>query len=402
MFIAYTDRVNISVAAVAMRLEFGWTQTTKGLVLSSFFIGYLLLMIPGGWLARRYGGKRMLSVAVAGWSLFTLLTPWAASVSLGTLVAVRIALGLGEACLMPAAYDLFSRWVPEGERSRATTRFASGAPLGQIIGFSITGWLTGGFGWPISFYFFGAIGFLWTVIWLARITEDPATDPRITRQERELLLAQRPAETPMERASLRTLLLQAPVWAIFLSHFCANWGLYLLVSWLPSYFRDHMGLPLITAGLYSAAPWIAALAAGNLASVLADAAVARGSAVLIVRKLTVGIGLSGFALFLLLTREVHSSWQALTLICAATGALGISWAGFLPNMLDVAPRSSGMLMAVSNTLATIPGVAGVVITGWLLDRTGGYSVTFLLTASIAVAGALAYVLLAASRSLEHD
>ena len=79
MFIAYTDRVNISVASVAMREQFGWTQTVKGLVLSSFFVGYMLFMVVSGWLATRYGGKRVLAISVAWWSAFTVLTPWAAS-----------------------------------------------------------------------------------------------------------------------------------------------------------------------------------------------------------------------------------------------------------------------------------------------------------------------------------
>ena len=63
-FIAYTDRVNISVAAIAMKEDLGWTQTEKGLVLSSFFVGYMLFMFASGWLATRYGGKRVLGLAV--------------------------------------------------------------------------------------------------------------------------------------------------------------------------------------------------------------------------------------------------------------------------------------------------------------------------------------------------
>ena len=102
LFIAYTDRVNISVAAVAMREQLGWTQTTKGLVLSAFFIGYMLFMIASGWLASRYGGKRVLAAAVVIWSVFTLLTPWAAIHSIAVLVAVRIGLGIGEAAVAPA------------------------------------------------------------------------------------------------------------------------------------------------------------------------------------------------------------------------------------------------------------------------------------------------------------
>ena len=58
--IAYTDRVNISVAAVAMREHFNWSQTEKGFVLSAFFVGYLLFMFAGGVLATRVGGRNVL------------------------------------------------------------------------------------------------------------------------------------------------------------------------------------------------------------------------------------------------------------------------------------------------------------------------------------------------------
>jgi ACS family sodium-dependent inorganic phosphate cotransporter len=158
--------------------------------------------------------------------------------------------------------------------------------------------------------------------------------------------------------SVRRLLTKSPVWAIFIAHFCNNWGLYLLIAWLPSYFRDAMGLSFANAGVYAAAPWLAAFAAGNVVAVLADTAIARGAAVVLVRKLVVGVGLLGFAGFLLLVRDAHTATSALLLVGAATGALGICWSGFAPNMLDIAPRHCAMLIGVSNALATVPGVAG--------------------------------------------
>src|SRR5476651_246731 len=91
--IAYTDRVNISVAAVAMREHFGWSQTQKGWVLSSFFVGYLLFMFVGGVLATRYGGKKVLGWSVLSWSVFTLLTPLAAIASLPLLLVTRVGMG---------------------------------------------------------------------------------------------------------------------------------------------------------------------------------------------------------------------------------------------------------------------------------------------------------------------
>ena len=102
MFIAYLDRVNISVAAIAMQESLGWSETEKGLlVLSSFFIGYMASPDRGAcWLTSTAANAVMLWSLVA-WSVFTMLTPIAASASFAMLILVRIGLGLGEAPLSP-------------------------------------------------------------------------------------------------------------------------------------------------------------------------------------------------------------------------------------------------------------------------------------------------------------
>jgi ACS family sodium-dependent inorganic phosphate cotransporter len=61
VFICYIDRVNISVAIIPMAADLGWSMQTQGLVLSSFFVGYLLLQVVGGQLADRFGGKAVLA-----------------------------------------------------------------------------------------------------------------------------------------------------------------------------------------------------------------------------------------------------------------------------------------------------------------------------------------------------
>ena len=131
--IAFTDRVNISVAAVAMKEHFGWSQTQKGFVLAAFFVGYLLFMFAAGLLAQRFGGKRVLGYSVLAWSIFTLLTTPAATLSIAVLIAVRIAMGIGEAGMFPATYELFGRWVPPTERTRAVAFMTSGVPVGTLI-----------------------------------------------------------------------------------------------------------------------------------------------------------------------------------------------------------------------------------------------------------------------------
>jgi ACS family sodium-dependent inorganic phosphate cotransporter len=77
-FLSYADRVNMSVASIPMQAEFGWDETTKGLVMGSVFIGYIASQLIGGLLAARIGAKRLLGLAVTAFSILTLLTPLAA------------------------------------------------------------------------------------------------------------------------------------------------------------------------------------------------------------------------------------------------------------------------------------------------------------------------------------
>jgi MFS family permease len=125
MFLGYTDRVNLAVAAVAMRSQLHWSQSAKGLVLAGFFVGYFLFQVISGSLAQRFGGKRVLTVAVMWWSLCALLTPLAATASLALLIAARIGLGVGEAAVLPACYDLFSRWSWSAALSSTIPRSSS-------------------------------------------------------------------------------------------------------------------------------------------------------------------------------------------------------------------------------------------------------------------------------------
>jgi ACS family sodium-dependent inorganic phosphate cotransporter len=110
-------------------------------------------------------------------------------------------------------------------------------------------------------------------------------------------------------------------------------------------------------------------------------------------------GLVISAACLLGTRDVHSSAVALTLLCAATGALGLTWCGYAPGLIDVAPRHAALLGGFTNTVATIPGIVGVTVTGWLLDLTGTYSAAFILTAGVSLVSAMVFGLFFNARPL---
>jgi ACS family sodium-dependent inorganic phosphate cotransporter len=396
-FICYIDRVNLSVAVIPMQKAFGWSETTKGLVLSSFFIGYMLFQIPGGYLSNRWGGKVMLGAAVTWWSVFTLVTPAAAATSMPLLIAARIGLGLGEGAMFPAAYSLFGRWVPTAERSRAVSLLLSGVPLGTLFALGTTGWLVTSWGWSAPFYLFGVVGLIWALIWGRAIHDDPARHPRISDSELALIRSGGVVTQARTQVPWRLLLTAPAAWALILNHFCSNWVLYMLLAWLPSYFHGAQGLDTGKAGLFAAAPWLTMFVMVNVSGALADGLIRRGASLTVVRKLMQTAGLVGSAVFLMLAKDAGSANAALGLMCGALGMLACTWSGMMPNHLEIAPRYADVLMGITNTAATIPGIIGVAATGWLVEVTGTYASAFVLAAVINVFGAIIWLLFGTSR-----
>lgn len=401
MFIAYTDRVNISVAAIQMQADFGWTETTKGIVLSSFFFGYLLTQVLGGWLANRFGGRRVLGLAVISWSILTLVTPWAAALAFGVLIAARVALGMGESLAGPSIYNILNRWVPPGERSRALALVLTGSTLGAPLALALTGWLVGSFGWEMSFYGFAALGFVWAAVYFWMTSEDPADHPTISNEERDLLAKHGDDNSPIDKPPVPwgTIVRQPAVWALAFNNFCALWTVYVFLAWLPSYFSAVQGLSLTSAGFYSAAPWVTMAIMLNVAGWLADGMIARGRSRTFVRKLMQSVGLLGSAGFLLFVGQAATPLAALVLTCGGLGMSAFCYSGFAVNPLDLSPKYADVLVGISNTFGTLPGIIGVAVTGWLVDITGAYSAAFFLAAGISVAGTIVFLAFGTGRQV---
>ena len=73
--------------------------------------------------------------------------------------------------------------------------------------------------------------------------------------------------------------------------------------------------------------------------------------------------------------------------------------GFVVNHMDIAPRSAGTLMGITNTAATIPGIIGVYVSGLILDATGSWALVFQVTAGVTLFGLLFYLVFGSAKQL---
>ena len=400
VYICMIDRIAISIAIIPMAEDNGWSPTIQGAVMSAFFLGYVTLQIPAGYLSDRFGGKWVLGLGVLFWSLFTLLTPASAALGITMLLACRFLMGVAEAVTWPSIYSLYSRWVHPDRRASAVGLMNSGISGGSVIALICTPWLISVWSWQGAFYLYGLLGILWFGVW-APLARSRPTEP--TQWETESATAQAPVETPQSdslsgtqypRLTVGRMLRSRAVWAIAIAHICINWSLYLVLSWFPTFVNRELGADLQLAGFLALAPTIVSLIMAPFAGRLFDRLVANGRDRLKVRRAMQSLAFVGITLAMMAITLTDSLILSVTVITLSNALTAFSIGGFATNHLDIAPNQSGLLMGVTNTLAAVSSSASVFVSGWIQDLSGGWDAVFLTAAAVSVFGAVVYASLA--------
>eukprot|EP00250_Pteridium_aquilinum_P019249 c24363_g1_i1 orf=303-2168(+) len=387
------DRVNMSIAILPMSAEFNWDHTTVGLVQSSFFWGYLLTQIAGGIWADSIGGKQVLGFGVVWWSLATIATPIAAKLGLPCLLLVRACMGIGEGVAMPAMNNLLSKWVPVSERSRSLALVYSGMYLGSVAGLAFSPSLVHRYGWPSVFWSFGSLGAFWYLSWQRLAASSPHDDPDITDEEKKLILGNNLKKEPVTEIPWKLLLSKAPVWALIVCHFCHNWGTFILLTWMPTYYCQVLKFNLMESGMFSVLPWLTMALSANLGGWIADTLVSRGVSVTVVRKVMQTLGFLGPAFFLTQLSHISSPFQAVLCMMCSQGFDAFSQSGLYSNHQDIGPRYAGVLLGLSNTAGVLAGVIGTAATGYILQH-GSWDDVFKVAVGLYLCGTVIWNLFA--------
>ncbi|CAJ0578784.1 unnamed protein product, partial [Mesorhabditis spiculigera] len=387
--------------------EFDWSKEVKGSILGAFFNGYLCSQILGGYLASRFGGKRVILYTVLGSSLLTLLSPIAARTHHMALYALRTVIGFLQGATFPAMHTMWALWGPPLERSVLTGVSYAGAQIGNMLVLSVSGILCEhGFdgGWPSIFYSFGVFGVIWCACWHYFTSDRPSTHTRISKEEAEYIESSleetmgkstdKPRATPW-----MSLLTSRAVWACWIGHFAGDWGAYTMMLALPSFLKDVLGVNLSSLGFLSAAPYLAYFVVINIGGAGADY-LRNGNILNTVntRRLAMMLALVGQAVFLVLAAHCGCGQEMLFVVflIIGTGLSGFQYSGFVVNYLDIAPPFSGTIMGIGNTLSCFGGIASPLVME-AMTKNGTreeWKMAMWLTAGILVVGAVLYSLMA--------
>lgn len=382
MLLCYVDRVVVSLAAIEMQSEFGWSDSQKGLVLSVFFFGYLLTQAIGGFFSNRFGGRNVFLIAVLFWSIFTVATPFAAYTSFGALIFARIMLGVGEGAAFPSAYNLIHRWMPVQERSRSVGGLSAAAAVGTVATLLTAGLLIERFGWPFVFYLFGSIGFLWAVFWVMSVPPMPSEgdDEYDAGHDAER------SPTPWK------LLTRHPaIIAIYVASICVGSISFTLASWLPSYFVDSFELSLTQAGFYSTWPWITVAIATVLGGAWSDQRIARGEDKARIRKTVTACGLVLITVSCIALVFAPNVAIAAAVICVLFAGQGIAVVGYAPTAAELLPEHGDIFYGIAAAAGSVGAMFFVSGTGVLVEKTGSYDGLFVGLAGLCVVTAVFYL-----------
>lgn len=387
-FVMSLDRTAIVIAAPTIQSEYHFTLVQMGFLLTAFSWTYALLQVPSGWLAERFGPRRMLYWANLLWSILTAITPLGSG--FGSFVLIRGLLGAGQSADWPSSVLALKRWFPPKERAKANSILLGALYLGPIAAGPITAAVILHFGWRWAFYAFGAVGLLVGFAWWLGFRDNPADHPLMSRAEAEGIAAGQAAESshPVPGAFFHGLR-SVQFWALGMQYFCLVMIQSFYTTWLPTYLMRDRHFSLASMGFFASLPWVALFVMVFVTGALSDRILARTGSVWAARVPVAIIGFAVAALALIAASRTPQIGLMMVLLCISLGAVGLTQVSIWSATQDLGRGATGVLSGWTNFWGNAAGVAGPVLMAYLVHWTGSWAGALL---GIALSGAVGIVL----------
>ena len=373
IFINYIDRANLSVAAPLLKGELHLSPSQLGILLSSFFWTYACMQILAGWLVDRFEVKWVFALGFFLWSAATAFT--GVVHTFAVLLAVRVILGIGESIAYPSYSKIFASHFVEGQRGVANSVIGVGQSLGPALGIFLGGTVVAHFGWRPFFIGLGLIALLWLPPWFQWMPRTPNFGVLHMQQGPGLW------EIVRQRSS----------WGTWVGHFCMNYPLYFLLTWLPFYLVSERHFSLQGMGRMGGATFVMSALSCFICGRLSDHWICAGATATRVRTAFVVLGLTCTGLSLVGCAAAPARLMVVLLLL--TGAsMGMTSSNlFAVSQTLAGPHAAGRWMGVENFVANLAGVSAPALTGFMLGRTGHFYWPFLIASAIAGFGALQWI-----------
>ena len=390
--ISYIDRTNISLALdpkiSSLMHDLLMDDRMKGELAGIFFLGYVLLQVPGGHFASRWSARKLVSLCLIAWGLCAV--GCGLSRTFRQFEVMRFLLGVAESAVFPATLVLVASWFPRSERARANAGWQLCQPLAVAGSAPLTGWLLGKYGWQQMLMLEGILPFLWPPIWWIFIRDHPRDAEWISPGEKEHLetiLKKEAAElAPPQKISWLERLWRPSVLVMVALYFLHNCAAYGCMTFLTSGLQGRSFSPL-EYGILFAVPYAVTAVVMILNSWHSDKTRERRG------HIAAAYFMSGTALILSVVLSAHF-WLSYAFLCLAIPGPFAAMAPFWSIPAETLPHGvMAVVMGLVNAFGNLGGFAGPYLVGWLKKEYHGTALPFnVLGIGMLVCAALAFLL----------
>ena len=380
--IAYLDRANVAFAKLSMSEDLKFSELAFALGAGIFFIGYLVLEIPGALIVERGSARKWFARILITWGFCTILVGLVNTPK--QFYVARFLLGVAEAGFFPGIIVYFTHWFPSRERARALSGLVMAIPISLALGAPISAlilqhvdWL-GLAGWRWMFILEGVPAILFGVITLYYFTDHPRDAKWLEPREREWITAELEAEKKQKQTrghvSIWAALRQRNVLLLAFALCAANAGGIAFGFWLPTTIKNASNASNAAASAWSALPYFASLIFVFLAGRSSDRT---GK-----RKLHTAVGQVLTGVFLAISTIPGQSFPAIMFWLCLTAAAAYSWpASFwvLPT-LTLTESAAAASIGLINSVGNLGGFIGPYLFGYLRDAHWSHTGCLLLLA----------------------
>ncbi|MBU3215058.1 MFS transporter [Clostridium estertheticum] len=365
--VGFMDRTNISFAiAGGMSKELGMTASISGLAAGIFFIGFLFLQVPGGLLAERKSGKKLITYVVIVWGIIATLGGFVHNVN--QLLIVRFLLGVSEGCVLPCLLTMLSHWFPNEEIGRANALCIMNVPIASIITGPLSGFILASYSWRYVFIIEGILSLSVLFVWLPMISDRPDDAKWISKEEKDyinqkMLEQQESVKGKIsEKVGFKDIFQSKNMWKLVLLNLFYQTGIYGFSLWLPTTLKNLTNSGMAMVGILSIFPYIGTIIGLYVFANLSDKSKNR--------KKYIIIPILSFALCLYLSVLFKQHmWVSFAFLVGCgvflQAAAGVFWT--IPPTLfsgDMAAASRGII----NALGNLGGFLGPYIVGWFIQK----------------------------------
>lgn len=364
--------VGIALFLPLIREDLQISYTQAGMLSVAASLSYALSQIPAGYLADRYGARRLFSIGLLGWSLLALA--FGLFRAFWVAIPLLFAAGAFRALLFAPGLSLLASWFPPHRGASAMSLYMMGLYAGNILLALAGPPLAAAFGWRPTFVAFAALGTTAAVVYFS-----------LGRGEQR-----KPGAKPFVIGEALRLFEQRILWvcsAIQFVRFSVVTG---FTFWLPSLLVADRGFSLQAAGIVAALSAAFSVAANPLGGYLSDR--------LKNPPLVIGGSLAALACAcLLLTRT--DSMPALLLVVAAASVFMQLYFGplFFVPVEVLGQRAAGTATGFGNLFANLGGLVTAYSLGAVKDATGSFTWGFIAIGALCIVGAALSFLLARMR-----